>query len=184
MISAQTRRTILVPVLIVVSYGLLRFFTSFLHAPSLSLPSPHEREPFTTDFALPDVQGNLVRLSDFRNQPVLVNFWATWCPPCRREMPSMNTLYQDFHAQGLVILAIASDAGGMATVGPFMQEYHLRFPILLDPQNMLGDRLRIPGLPTTYLLDRRGRIVEFEVGARDWNSTAVRQLVAQLLTED
>ena len=71
-----------------------------------------------------------------------------------------------------------------AAVGPFMQEYHLRFPILLDPQNMLGDRLRIPGLPTTYLLDRHGRIVGFEVGARDWNSTAVRQLVAQLLAEE
>lgn len=184
MISAQKRRAIPVAVLIVVGYGLLRFFTSFLHNPSLSLLSPHEREPFATDFALPDVQGNLVRLSEFRSQPVLINFWATWCPPCRQEMPSINALYQDFHAQGLVILAIASDTDGVATVGPFLQEHHLRFPILLDPQNMLGDRLHIPGLPTTYLLDRQGRIAGFEVGARDWNSPAVRQLVAQLLVEE
>jgi cytochrome c biogenesis protein CcmG, thiol:disulfide interchange protein DsbE len=184
MISAQKRRSILVAVLLVVAYGLLRFFTSFLSVPSLSLPSPHLREPFAGDFALPDVQGKLVRLSDFRGQPVLINFWATWCPPCRREMPSMQALYEDFHRQGLVILAVASDAAGAATVAPFMQAYHLRFPILLDPENTVGERLRLAGLPTTYLLDRRGRISGFEVGARNWNSPAVRRLITQLLAEE
>ena len=183
MIHWQKRRSVLIAVLLVVVYGLWRFFTARFMSPHASLPSPQTRAPFTMDFALPDVVGNTVRLADFRGQPVLVNFWATWCLPCRREMPSIQALYDDFHSQGLVILAISSDADGAAAVAPFMQEYLLRFLVVLDPQNTIGEQLHIAGLPTTYLLDRRGRIAVYEVGARDWNSPAFRRLVVQLLAE-
>jgi len=136
------------------------------------------------DFVLPDLQGSLVRLSDLRGRPVLINIWATWCYPCRAEMPSINALYQDYQAKGLAIVAVATDREGKPIVAPFLQAYRLTFPVLLDPQNMLGAQLQVSGLPTSYVLDKRGRIVGFEIGARDWNSHQVRRRLDQLLAED
>jgi len=157
---------------------------SRLGGPAIALPTPQERAPFTVDFILPDIQGNLVRLSDLRGRPVLINLWATWCYPCRAEMPSMNALYQDYRAKGLAMVAIATDVGGKSVVTPFLQAYGLTFPVLLDPQNMLGAQLQVPGLPTSYLLDKRGRIVGSQIGAVDWNSRPIRHLLDQLLAED
>jgi cytochrome c biogenesis protein CcmG/thiol:disulfide interchange protein DsbE len=151
----------------------------------MTLLNPHERVPFTVDFPLPDVQGHVVRLSDLRGRPVLLNFWATWCSPCREEMPSMNALYKDYQAKGLAMVAIAIDDGGKRVVAPFIQAYGLTFPVLLDPQNMLGTRLQMLGIPTSYLLDKRGRIaIDFASGARNWNTRTMRHLVEQLLAEE
>jgi thiol-disulfide isomerase/thioredoxin len=157
---------------------------ALLGGPLITLPTPQERVFFTVNFILPDIAGNVVRLSDLRGRPVLINIWATWCYPCRVEMPSMNALYQDYHAKGLAIVAIATDTEGKPAVVPFLRAYRLAFPVLLDPQNMLGAQLQVPGLPTSYLLDKRGRIVGFEIGARDWNSRPIRHLLDQLLAED
>ena len=152
--------------------------------PVIALPTPPERALFTVDFILPDIAGNVVRLSDLRGRPVLINIWATWCYPCRVEMPSMNALYKAYRAKGLAILAIATDMQGKPVVAPFMQVYGLTFTVLLDPQNMLLAQLQVPGLPTSYLLDKRGRIVILEIGARDWNSRQIRHLLDRLLAED
>ena len=157
---------------------------SLLEGPAIALPTPQERVLFTVDFMLPDIAGNVVRLFDLRGRPILLNIWATWCYPCRAEMPSMKALYQDYQAKGLAIVAIATDVEGKPAVVPFLQAYRLTFPVLLDPQNMLGAQLQVPGLPTSYLLDKRGRIVGFEIGARDWNSRPIRHLLDQLLAED
>lgn len=175
--------TVVVVLLVVVSLIVYRM-VSLLGEPALALLTPQERARFTVDFILPDIAGNVVRLSDLRGRPVLINLWATWCYPCRVEMPSMNALYQDYQAKGLAIVAIATDAEGKPVVAPFLQAYRLTFPVLLDPQNMLGVQLQVPALPTSYLLDKRGRIVGFEIGARDWNSRPIRHLVDQLLAED
>src|SRR5262249_56051204 len=115
---------------------------------ALALLTPQERARFTVDFILPDIAGNVVRLSDLRGRPVLINLWATWCYPCRVEMPSMNALYQDYHARGLAIVAIATDAEGKPAVAPFLPAYRLPFPVLLPPQNMLLPPLPAPRLPT------------------------------------
>jgi thiol-disulfide isomerase/thioredoxin len=139
--------------------------------------------PFAIDFTFADLAGQTRRLSAVQGQPVLVNLWATWCYPCRSELPSMQALYAAYRERGLVILAIASDAGGRDTVAPFAQAYGLTFPILLDPQNSLGSRLKTPGIPTSYILDKQGRIVTLEVGARDWNKASVRHLLDTLLAE-
>ena len=157
---------------------------ALLGGPPIALPTPQERAFFTVDFILPDIAGNVVRLSDLRGRPVLINIWATWCYPCRVEMPSMNALYQDYHAKGLAIVAIATDAEGKPVVVPFLQTYRLAFTVLLDPQNMLGVQLQVPGLPTSYVLDKRGRIAYFEIGERNWNSRPIRHLLDQLLAED
>jgi cytochrome c biogenesis protein CcmG, thiol:disulfide interchange protein DsbE len=171
-------------VLLMVAYMIIYYRAALLEGPSMALPTPQERVPFTVDFPLPDIQGHLVRPSDLRGRPVLINFWATWCSPCREEMPSMNALYKDYHAKGLAIVAIAIDIGGKAVVAPFMQAYGLTFPVLLDPQNMLGQRLQVPGIPTSYLLDKQGRIIGLVIGARDWNTRKIRYLVEQLLAEE
>ena len=149
-----------------------------------ALLTPQDRALFTVDFTLPDVQGNLVRLSDLRGQPVLLNIWATWCYPCRVEMPSINALYQDYQAKGLAIVAIATDQEGKPIVAPFLQAYRLTFPVLLDPQNMVGTQLQVPGIPISYLLDKRGRVIDLVIGARDWHSRKIRHLVEQLLAEE
>jgi len=152
--------------------------------PSIAFPAPEKRQPFRVPFELPDVQGHLVRLADLRGQPVLINIWATWCSPCREEMPSMDALYKDYGAKGLAIIAIATDAGGKAVVAPFMQAHGLTLPVLLDPQNMVGTQLQVPGIPTSYLLDKWGRVIDFMIGARDWHSRKVQHLIEQLLAEE
>ena len=81
-------------------------------SPSIILSPPDSRQPFPLDFRLSDLNGDTVRLSDFRGNVVLLNFWATWCYPCRTEMPSMNAVYQDYRGKEFVVLAIASDAQG------------------------------------------------------------------------
>ena len=157
-------------VLLVVAYLVIYKMVVMRREPAMALPRPEERVPFRVDFTLPDVQGHLVRLADLRGRPVLLNIWATWCYPCREEMPSMNALYKDYSAKGLAMVAIATDTGGKAVVAPFIQAHGLTFPVLLDPQNLVGTQLQVPGIPTSYLLDKWGRVIGLVIGPRDWNS--------------
>ncbi|MFQ5913772.1 MAG: peroxiredoxin family protein [Nitrospinota bacterium] len=135
------------------------------------------------EFTLPDLEGKSLRLSDLRGQVVLINFWATWCPPCRAEMPSMNDLYKGYRDKGFEILAISSDVEGKRVVAPFVEKYGLTFPVLLDPKNDVGSRLQMRGIPSTFLLDKEGRIAGLEIGARNWNRSSLRQLLDGLLAE-
>jgi thiol-disulfide isomerase/thioredoxin len=176
-------RIAVVVLLVVVYLGIYKMVT-MLREPAMVLPTPEERVPFRVDFTLPDIQGQLVRLADLRGRPVLINIWATWCAPCREEMPSMNALYKDYSAKGLAMVAIATDTEGKAVVAPFMQVYGLTFPVLLDPQNMVGAQLQLPGLPTSYLLDKWGRVIDLVVGAYDWHSRKTQHLIEKLLAEE
>jgi peroxiredoxin len=169
--------------LLVGAYLVLQWFASLPKAPAIEPEPAQAREPFPVDFTLPDLQGNAVRLSDLLGKVVLLNFWATWCYPCRIEMPSMQALYQDFRDQGFTILAISSDVQGEDIVAPFVAEYGLTFPVLLDPDNVVGTRLRVQGIPMSYLLDRHGRIAGTEIGAKNWHSAAMRRLLESLLAE-
>ena len=171
-------------VLLLVAYLGIYKMVAMVREPAMAFPTPEERVPFLVPFELPDVQGQLVRLADLRGRPVLINIWATWCSPCREEMPSMNALYKNYSAKGLAIVAIATDAGGKAVVAPFMQAHGLTFPVLLDPQNMVGTQLQVPGIPISYLLDKRGRVIDLVIGARDWYSRKIRHLIEQLLAEE
>src|SRR2546429_5753440 len=89
------------------------------------------------DFTLPDLQGHAVQLAALRGKVVFVNVWATWCPPCIEEMPTIQRLYERLHSRGLEVLAISIDALGAQVVAPFMQQYQLTFPALLDPQDRI-----------------------------------------------
>ena len=165
-------------------YLVLRWYVSLPTAPDMTLTPPQDREPFGIDITLPSLHGDSLHLAHLRGQVILVNFWATWCHPCRAEMPSMQALYEAYRARGFTIVAIATDSQGSSVVAPFTQSYDLTFPILLDPENTIGTQMQLQGIPTTFLLDKRGRIAGLEVGARDWYSPRFQRALDTLLAEE
>ncbi len=135
----------------------------------------------TPDFILPDLEGHQWRLSQFRGSVVMLNFWATWCPPCQAEMPSIEALYRQYKGRGLVILAVSTDRQADTAVANFRTDRDLTFPILLDRDGRIASSYGVRGLPTTYVIDRHGKIVGTEFGARDWSGRAARQTIERLL---
>jgi thiol-disulfide isomerase/thioredoxin len=120
------------------------------------------------DFTLPTLSGAFLRVADLQGKVVLLNFWATWCVPCRTEMPSIEALYQRYKDRGLEVVAVNLDMLSTASVEAFMQEVGVTFRVGLDPSWSTARAYRVLGLPTTYLIDRAGNVVVREVGARDW----------------
>jgi peroxiredoxin len=116
------------------------------------------------DFTLADLQGVKHALKDLRGKVVLVNFWATWCPPCRKELPDLETLYTRFKDQGLVILAISDEDA--AKVKPFIAARNLQFPVLLDPGRKVNESFQIEGIPKSFVYDRGGKLVAQSIDMR------------------
>jgi len=116
------------------------------------------------DFTLTDLQGKSWTLRELRGQVVLVNFWATWCPPCRKEMPDLDTLYKKFKDQGLVILAISDE--DVVKVKPFLTDRPVTYPVLLDPGRKVNDLFHIDGIPKSFVYDREGKLVAQSIDMR------------------
>lgn len=135
------------------------------------------------DFQLIDLQGNWQALPDYRGKVVLLNFWATWCGPCRVEMPSMERVYQDLKDEGFAILAISSDPQGSIVTRPFVASQGLTFPILHDSDYQVSGSYGVRTLPMSFLIDRYGTLTQRVFGARDWNSAEARELIHGLLRE-
>ena len=133
------------------------------------------------NFQLPDVNDHLVTLSDSHGKVVLLNFWATWCGPCRVEMPTMEQLYRMFSRKDFEILAVSIDAQGVAVTRPFQEEYHLTFPILHDTEYRVGLLYGARSLPMTFLVDRQGVVRHQIFGARDWGASEAQQLAQMLM---
>ena len=135
-----------------------------------------------SDFTLPSLDGQTVRLSDFRGKKaILLNFWATWCAPCRLEMPTMDKAYQEYKSRGLEILAVSLDAGSNSVVKNFMQELKLDFPVLLDPDMEVLRLYRQFSIPATFLIDKQGIVRHRELGYRDWTDPESRRLLEAIL---
>ncbi|MBW8056977.1 MAG: TlpA family protein disulfide reductase [candidate division NC10 bacterium] len=135
------------------------------------------------NFALPDLNGKMVSLSDYKGKVVLVNFWATWCPPCRLEMPTMEEAYRTYKAKGFEVIAVSVDAGPKSAVQQFLQEFDLSFTVLLDPQMETLRTFRSFSLPTSVVIDRQGVIRLRELGYRDWTDPESTKLITGLLGE-
>lgn len=153
-----------------------------------SIETTSERPPRAVifpapDFTLPALLGGIIRLADLRGQVVLLNFWATWCVPCRAEMPALEALYQRYKDTGLEVLAVNMDTLSTASVEAFVQEVRVTFPIVLDPAWSTARLYQVRGLPTTYLIDRAGNVVVREVGERDWLDGVSQMAVQRLLQE-
>lgn len=121
------------------------------------------------DFALEIMgKGRVVHLSDYKGRVVLLNFWASWCFPCRKEMPSMEELYRMFGKLDFEILAVNLDKFGREKVSGFVSNYGLTFPILLDKDLKTALRYGVRHIPTTYVIDKNGIIKEKIMGGRNW----------------
>ncbi len=116
------------------------------------------------NFTLTDLRGKTWTLRDLRGKVVLVNFWATWCPPCRKEMPDLEILYRRFGPQGLVILGISDEEA--AKVKPFVEQQKVTYPVLLDPGRRVNELFQIEGIPKTFIYDREGKIVAQSIDMR------------------
>ena len=162
-------------------------------ASSADLPAPelsHELTRLETpveapNFTLENLDEEKLSLHDFRGQVVMLNFWATWCPPCRREIPSMQSIYQDLGKDGFVVLAINEFEDpdhvfaytGQLSVDP-------TFPVLFDRDSAVSQLYGVKGLPTTLLIDKQGKIVYRAVGGRDFDHAEVRSIVRSLMEQE
>ncbi len=133
------------------------------------------------DFILKDLNGKSVRFSSFQGQVVLLVFWATWCPVCRKEMPTMEDLYQSYREQGMVVVAVSLDTMPASKVRAITGELKLTFPVLHDRDGLVGRLYSIPGVPTSYLIDTQGKITYRVVGKYDWSDREARIAVEKLL---
>lgn len=133
------------------------------------------------NFRLRDLDGNLTSLSQFRGKVVLLNFWATWCGPCRVEMPAMEQLYRSFPRREFQILAVSTDSQGVAVTRPFQRKIGLTFPILHDTDMEVGVTYGARSLPMTLMVDRQGVVRQKIFGARDWDSPEARELIRMLI---
>jgi len=133
------------------------------------------------NFTFPDINGKEVSLSDHRGKVVLVNVWATWCPPCRQEMPSMQSLYEKFKGENFEILALSIDSEGRAAVAPFMRRMRLTFPALLDPRETIRPLYGITGVPESFIIDKQGILVEKIIGPINWATPEVSLFFKDLI---
>jgi peroxiredoxin len=134
-------------------------------------------------FTLERLTGGTSSSTEFRGKVVLLNFWATWCGPCRAEMPSLEALSHEFPSQDVVVVGISGDYEGAQIVQPFMDSFGLTFPILLDPDLAINDRFEVRAIPATIVLDRQGVIRHKFFGAMDWATAKSRDLVRALVAE-
>lgn len=144
----------------------------------ITLPKQRVSAP---NFGLPDLANQPVTLDNYRGRIVLIHFWATFCLPCRDEMPALESLWQRYGADGLVVLGIAADRGSIEVVRDFAQESGLTFPVLHDASGTVRNRYEVTGLPTSYLIGRDGRISGRTIGMRDWNTAQARAYIESLL---
>jgi peroxiredoxin len=147
---------------------------------ALSLIRPGKPTP-APDFAVPGLAGGTVAVREHRGSMVFLNFWATWCPPCKQEMPSMERLYRRFKSRGFTILAISLDTGDLGKVAAFVRALDLTFPIGLDLTLEVANRYAVRGLPGSFLIDRSGNIAAVAIGPRDWDSPLAHAVVEALL---
>jgi len=134
------------------------------------------------DFKLETLDGTTVSLESLRGKVVFLNVWATWCGPCREEMPSMQTLYDDFKGnKDFVMLAASQDTSGRSVVASYVKKNGYHFTILLDPENKISETYEVSGVPETFIIDRKGQIVAHHMGGFDWSRPDVKDALQQLL---
>jgi cytochrome c biogenesis protein CcmG/thiol:disulfide interchange protein DsbE len=176
--AALVRRRLIVTfgglVILALAFGIVWLQSSKYEPLTVGMAAP--------DFSLPDIEGKTVRLSDYRGKVVFVNFWATWCKPCKEEMPSMEILWENFKSEDFVMLAISMDrVTTKKDIPPFIESMKLTFPILTDSWGQTDKRYTLMGVPETYIIDQNGVLREKVIGPRDWTLKDSVVTVVQLL---
>jgi peroxiredoxin len=134
------------------------------------------------DFTVSLLRGEPLKLSEQRGKPVMINFWATWCAPCREEMPAMERLYRRHHERGFVLLAVSVDTDA-ALVRPFLEQHKLTFPVTLDATMSLANAYGVRALPSSFLIDRDGNLAALALGPRAWDNRVAHALVEGMLAQ-
>jgi peroxiredoxin len=138
------------------------------------------RQKLAEDFALGTPDGKTFKLSEHRGKVVFVNFWATWCPPCREEMPAMEKLWRRYQDKGLVVVAVSVDRDPLV-VRPFVKEKRFTFPVVLDPKMETAHAYGVRALPASFFVDRKGYMSLLALGPRAWDGEAANQVVEGLV---
>ena len=140
-----------------------------------------KNEKIAPNFTLETVTGEKISLKDFKGKTVLLNFWATWCQPCKKELPSMQRIYEELSSEGVEVVAISIDRNKKERVKQYIKNHNLTFPILLDPGQKVRKDYFILGLPTSYLIGIDGKLKGFISGAREWDSNASKEMFSTLM---
>lgn len=170
--------------------SLLIFFEHFNEAPvsvdDVRIEKNFDQEKadvgyFAPRFTLRSLQGNRESLESYRGRVVVLNFWATWCAPCRVEMPSFEKLYRRFRSEGVTVLAVSIDKNNESTIKKFVDKYGLSYPILLDTKGEAERLYPAMSIPFTFIIDKAGRIVARVDGAKNWESEETFEAMEYLL---
>jgi peroxiredoxin len=162
---------------------------AFFLLPALSTQTAEAFEPWPVeplignsapDFSLEDLNGKSVSLTSFRGKPVLLNFWATWCPYCRKERPHLDNLYKEYSNKNLIIISIAIDRS-LEKLKKFMENKSAQYVLLYDGQSRVASAYNVAGLPTSFLIDRNGIIKRKFTGFREWNSVSSKEIIDALI---
>jgi peroxiredoxin len=164
---------------LLIAVGSLHAAADFKSIPKLEEMKDRSAAP---DFTLSDPSGKKVSLKDYRGKIVFLNFWATWCGPCRTEMPAMDRLYREFKGKDFEMLAVNVKEKGDDAL-KFMKELKIGYPVALDQDGEVGLLYGAWALPTTYLIDRKGQVLARMWGPADWHSTSARNLIKSLIEQ-
>ena len=166
----MSRRSVVLLVVLIVLFGVYGvrkgYWLKNLKGRSNS-PVPAGTSSAAPDFVLKDIDGREVQLADYRGKVVVPNFWATWCQPCRIEIPWFNEIYDRYRSKDVVILGISLDEGGAKDVRPFLKDTPIHYPILLGTEDVAERYGGIFGIPTTIIIDRDGKIAKKHLGLTD-----------------
>lgn len=153
---------------------LLTVFTLSSIAGELSGPAP--------EFTLRTIDGKKANLSDYKNQVVMINFWASWCGPCRQEMPLLNELYDTYKKAGFALLSVNLDEN-LAAAQKFLDKTPVTFPVLLDPTGKVAELYQSQAMPSSYFIDRKGNLAYLHQGYRPGEEAEYKKIVRKLLAQ-
>lgn len=161
------------------------FFLVFFIAVYIFLQPSIKKGSPAPDFTLPDLNGQEVTLSQFKGKVVFLNFWATWCPPCIEEIPSINALQKKFKNNDFVILTVNIDQTGRENIKKFVDSRGLEFRVLLDPKSdVSAGKYGITGVPETFLIDRNGIVIERYIGPKNWTEDTFIKYLNKILNAE
>ena len=126
-----------------------------------------EPKPVAPNWQLRDINGEPISLADFKGKVVILDFWAAWCPPCRKEIPGLVTLQRKYQDKGLVIIGVSLDKQGPSVVKPFMRELGMNYRVVMGDEKIVSDYGGIEAIPTTFIIDRQGKVVTVHQGFTD-----------------
>ena len=142
---------------------------------------PSKNEKLAPDFTLETPTGEKLSLKDFKGKTILLHFWATWCVPCKKELPTIQKVYEALGPNNFEVIAISIDRNNTENVKKYIKDYNLTFPVLLDQNQSVRKDYFILGLPTSYLIGADGNLKGFISGAREWDSDASKEMLSTLM---